>query len=95
MEAVKSIPTLLRIREQAALVLVYENAFHPARPDIVFGAGAVDRRVLLIAVDIQLDLPFAPPAGLIRRIYIHAGADTEETPFSGDSFQQGHILAER
>src|SRR4051812_43840103 len=37
----------------------------PRAAKVVFGPGAADRRKLLIAVHEELDLAFAPPAGVV------------------------------
>src|SRR5271165_3276169 len=37
----------------------------PGAAEVVLGAGAADRRELLVAVDVELDLALAPPAGVV------------------------------
>src|SRR5271166_936639 len=38
----------------------------PGATEVVLGAGAADRGELLIAVEVELDLALAPPAGAIH-----------------------------
>jgi len=46
----------------------------PRPTEVILGAGAANRRPLLVAVEIHLDLPLAPPAGTVL-LPAHEGAD--------------------
>ena len=37
----------------------------PGAAEVVLGPGAADRRVLVVAVEVELDLALTPPAGVV------------------------------
>src|SRR6185503_19016367 len=91
--AIEGVGARRLVDDQRARVAVRVGALPVGGEDVVLGSGAHQRGPLAIAVEVDLDLAFAPPA-VVERMAEDADVSAEVAALAGDVRQDLEVLAE-